>query len=116
SWPDLGRREAFGETSRVKTKLAYRFVSPEYFRVLDIAVLRGRAFTPAESAPNLSVAVVSETTARTMWPNADPVGEEIRLDPEPTSEPRRGDEPAFESQTFTVAGVVPDVAGLRIAP
>ena len=127
SWPELGQRTAFGETSRVKTKLAYRFVSPEYFRVLDIAVLRGRAFTPAENSPNLSVALVSETTARTMWPNADPIGEAIRLDPEPASEPRRGDdlsavalgakeEPALQSQTFTVVGVVRDVAGLRIAP
>ena len=127
SWPELGQRSALGETSRLKTTLAYRFVSPEYFRVLDIAVLRGRAFTPAENTPQLPVAVVSETTARTMWPDADPVGETIRLEPEPTAEPRRGDdlsavapgakeEPTFESRTFTVVGVVRDVAGLRIAP
>ena len=116
SWPDLGQRAAFGETSRVRTRLAYRFVSPEYFRVLDIAIVRGRAFTPTEDTPNLSVAVVSETTARMMWPNADPVGDVIRLDPEPTSEPPRGDDLALESQTFTVVGVVRDVAGLRIAP
>ena len=75
SWPEMGQQPALGETSRVKTQLAYRFVSPEYFHVLGIAVLRGRAFTPAENTPSLSVAVVSETTARTMWPNADPIGE-----------------------------------------
>ena len=125
SWPELGQRAAFGESGSVRTKLAYQLVSPEYFRVLDIAVLRGRAFMPAENTPNLSVAVVSETTARTMWPNADPIGQTIRLDPEPAAEPQRGgdavalgakEEPKLESRTFTVAGVVRDVAGLRIAP
>jgi predicted permease len=116
SWPDLSPRAAFAETSGAKSRVAFRFVSPEYFRVLDIEVVRGRAFTPAEQSPNLSVAVVSETAARTMWPAADPVGQIVRLDPDPASAPRRGDEPALESQTFTVAGVVRDVAGLRIAP
>jgi len=116
SWPDLGQRTAFAETSGGKAKVAYRFVSPEYFRVLDIAVVRGRVFMPAESTPSLSVVVVSETTARTMWPTADAVGQTIRLDPELTSEPRRGDDLPLQPQTFTVIGVVKDVAGLRIAP
>ena len=96
--------------------VAYKFVSPEYFSVLDIAVVRGRAFTPAERTSNLSVAIVSETTARALWPNADAVGQVMRLDPDPTSEPRRVDEPPLESRTFTVVGVVRDVAGFRIAP
>ena len=93
SWPELATAGGFRGEGRRQGKVAYKFVSPEYFSVLDIAVVRGRAFTPAERTPNLSVAVVSETTARTMWPNADPIGQVIRLDPEPASEPRRGDEP-----------------------
>ena len=84
--------------------------------MLDIAVVRGRVFTPAERTSNLSVAIVSETTARTLWPNADAVGQAMRLDPDLTSEPRRVDEPPLESRTFTVVGVVRDVAGFRIAP
>jgi predicted permease len=116
SWPDLAPRPAFAESNGIKAKVAYKFVSPEYFSVLDIAVVRGRAFTPAERTSHLSVAIVSETTARAMWPNADAVGQVMRLDVDPTSEPRRVDEPPLESHTFTVAGVVRDVAGLRIAP
>ena len=84
--------------------------------MLDIAVVRGRAFTPAERTSNLPVAIVSETTARALWPNADAVGQVMRLDPDPTAEPRRDDEPPLESRTFTVVGVVRDVAGFRIAP
>jgi predicted permease len=114
SWPEVPRA-AFAETSSAKAAVTYEFVSPEFFSVLDIAVVRGRAFTPGERTSNVSVAVVSETTARAMWPNADAVGEVMRLDPESTAEPRR-DEPKLESRTFTVVGVVRDVAGFRISP
>jgi predicted permease len=115
SWPDAPRA-AFAETSGARTAVAYKFVSPEFFGVLDIAVVRGRAFVPSERTSNLSVAVVSETTARAMWPNTDAVGQVIRLDPDLTSEPLRAGEPPLESRTFTVVGVVGDVAGFRIAP
>ena len=83
SWPMASSRAAFAETSGAKAPVAYKFVSPEYFSVLDIAVVRGRAFTPAERTSNLSVAVVSETTARALWPNADAIGQVVRLDPDP---------------------------------
>jgi predicted permease len=116
SWPDLASRAAFAESSGAKARVAYKFVSPEYFSVLDIAVVRGRAFTPAERTSNLAVAIVSETAARTMWPNADAVGQVLRLDPDAASEPRPVGEPPLESRMFTVTGVVRDVAGLRIAP
>ncbi len=126
SWPDAPRA-AFAETSGTRTAVAYKLVSPEYFGVLNIAVTHGRAFTPIERTPTLAVAVVSETAARTLWPNRDAVGQVLRLEPDLASQPRSADdlsavapgakaEPALESRTFTVVGVVRDVAGLRIAP
>jgi hypothetical protein len=111
-----GGRAAFAETAGAKATVACRFVSPEYFGVLDIAVVRGRAFTPAERTPHLPVAVVSETTARALWPNAEAIGQVMRLEPETRAETRPADEPPFESRTVTVVGVVRDVAGFRIAP
>jgi predicted permease len=116
SWPDVTARPTFAESGGAKARLAYKRVSPDYFTVLDIRVVRGRAFASDERTPSRSVAIVSETAARTMWPNADPIGQVIRLDPDLTSEPARPDEPSLVSQTFTVAGVVRDVAGLRIMP
>jgi predicted permease len=115
SAPDAPRA-AFAETNGARAAIAYKFVSPESFSVLDIAVVRGRAFTPAERASNLSVAIVSETTARALWPNADPVGQALHLDLDLKSETPRDDEPPLESRTFTVVGVVRDVAGFRISP
>ena len=118
SWPAVVAPPlaALAEAAGAKATVAYKFVSPEYFSVLDIALVRGRAFTPAERTSNLPIAVVSETTARTMWPNADAVGQVIRLDPDARSETKGAHQPPFESRTFTVAGVVRDVAGFRIAP
>jgi putative ABC transport system permease protein len=115
SWPDLMPPPANAESNGVKARVAYKFVSPELFSVLDVPIVRGRTFTAAERSATAGVAIVSETAARTIWPNADPVGQIIRLDAE-TSEVPRGDERFLKSQTFTVAGVARDVPGLRIAP
>jgi putative ABC transport system permease protein len=114
SWPDPPRA-AFAESNSVKAAVAYKFVSPEYFSVFDIAVVQGRAFMPAERMSNLSVAVVSETMARDLWPKGDAVGQVMRLNPDPTSETPSDEEP-LQSRTLTVVGVVRDVAGLRIVP
>jgi putative ABC transport system permease protein len=91
--------------------VSYRFVSPEYFDVLGVSVLRGRVFTQGEGRSNAPVAIVSEATARRIWPNADALGRMLSLLPET----RRPDEPALPSQSLTVVGVVRDVAGFRIA-
>ncbi len=106
--------EATPAGSPVKSTLAYRFVSPEYFSVLDIGVSRGRVFTRADASSNAAVAVISESTARQIWPNGDAVGQVLRLEPDPSSETRR-DESPLPSQTLVVVGVVRDVAGFRIA-
>ena len=84
--------------------------------MLDIAVVRGRAFTPDERSSNSSVAIVSQATALALWPKADALGQVMRLDPDRWSGTQGVDEPPLESRTFTVVGVVWDVAGFRIAP
>jgi hypothetical protein len=121
SWPAVAPapRAAFAETAGAKGTVAYKFVSPEYFSVLDIAVVRGRAFRPDERSSNLAVAIVSEASVRALWPDADPLGQIVRLDQESTSETVASgakDEPRLESRAFTVVGVVRDVAGFRVAP
>lgn len=108
-------RAALAETGGAKMAAAYQLVSPDYFSVLDVAVVRGRAFTPVERTSTLSIAVVSETAARALWSNADPLGQVVQLHPSHPSESPAMDE-ALEARTFTVVGVVRDVAGLRVAP
>jgi hypothetical protein len=83
-------------------------VSPEYFEVLDIDVVRGRGFTPAERSVEAGVAVVSDTAARRRWPNRNPVGQVVRLQA-PTSDSAGAPSPS--SRMFTVVGVVRDLGG-----
>ena len=73
-----------------KNGMTYRFVSSNYFTVLGIPILRGRAFTEAEAVSKAPVTVISETTARRLWPHGNALGQELRLEPlgTPNSRPR----------------------------
>jgi putative ABC transport system permease protein len=54
-------------------------VSPDFFRVMRIPVLRGRQFNNQDGASAPKVALISETCARQMFPNEDPIGKHIQL-------------------------------------
>ena len=108
SWPDwLGGPPVFAEGANGKSAVTYQFVSPEYFGVLGIDLLRGRGFTQAERSVSAAVAVVSERVARQLWPGIDAVGQVLRLEPDP---PALSDPPPL-SRTVVVVGVARDVAG-----
>jgi predicted permease len=55
----------------------YNHVSPEYFTVLDIPILRGRNFTAEEANSGAPLAIISEATVRRLWPDGDTPGREI---------------------------------------
>jgi hypothetical protein len=91
----------------------YQFVSPEYFDVLGVNVVRGRGFTADEKSPSAAVAIVSETVARQLWLGGDPVGQTLRLESDPKTDPRAPGDPPSVAGNFTVVGVARDVAGFR---
>jgi putative ABC transport system permease protein len=49
-------------------------VSDDYFRLLGIDILHGRALHAGDASSRSNVAVVNETMARTLWPTRDPIG------------------------------------------
>ena len=53
-------------------------VSPDYFRVMGIPIVAGRAFTDADVSRE-PVAIIPAETARRFWPNQDAVGKHIHL-------------------------------------
>ncbi len=57
----------------------FNSVGADYFRALDVGMLRGRAFTPAEeiSSVGAPVAIVDASLAARLWPGADPLGKRI---------------------------------------
>jgi len=82
----------------------YRTASPDYFSVMSIPVLRGRAFTDADREDRPPVAVVSSSAAQRFWPGRDPIGQHFQIN--------------VPGPEITVVGVVGDVhsASLESAP
>ena len=57
----------------------YATVSPDYFRVMRIPLLRGRLFSAQDVPANPNVAIVGETLARRYFPHQDPIGRQMRF-------------------------------------
>ncbi len=64
-----------GEALRV----AYRAVSPGYFRAMGIPLLRGHVFSEEDRTGTAPVAIVSERMARQYWPGEEAVGRRLSL-------------------------------------
>jgi len=73
-------------------------VSPDYFEVLDIPLKLGRLFTDGDRKGAPLVALISESCARTLFPNQDPIGKHIQIG-------GRHD----DKEWMTIVGVVGDV-------
>jgi putative ABC transport system permease protein len=65
-------------------------VTREYFDVVGIPVVRGRAFEDADMQDASTVTIVTESTARNLWPDQDPIGQKLLMpvgpDPDVTLE------------------------------
>jgi putative ABC transport system permease protein len=55
-----------------------RRVSPGYFELMGIPLLRGRLPTEADRKGSLPVVAIAEAMARTYWPGEDPLGKRVR--------------------------------------
>jgi putative ABC transport system permease protein len=58
----------------------YRSVSARYFQALTIPIVRGRAFTPQDSASSEPVAIVDTAFAHLYFPGDNPVGQRLHID------------------------------------
>jgi len=59
-------------------------ISPDYFKVLEASLLRGRSFTEGDEDGKPLVAIIDESTARKYWPTSDPLGRHVRFRRNPT--------------------------------
>jgi len=82
-------------------------VTPDYFHVMRIPLVRGRVFSSADGSSAPRVAAISETCAREEFPNQDPIGKQIQLGGRDDAKP-----------WTTIVGIVGDVRqyGLDTAP
>jgi putative ABC transport system permease protein len=74
-------------------------VSPEYFRVLEIPILRGRSFNAQDLAGRQLAMIIDERAAQQFFPGQDPIGKQID-DPVTIGEPNQTGPP------ITIIGVV----------
>ncbi|HSV64018.1 MAG TPA: ABC transporter permease [Chthoniobacterales bacterium] len=79
----------------------FQTVSPDYFGVLHIPLVRGRFFSDGDKLDAPRVCIVSERLARAVWPDEDPIGRKLRLGGPGTL--------AEADDWLTVVGVVSDV-------
>ena len=100
-WGDFAR---VAGDNRPVTQLpleSFRSVSPQYFSAIHLRLTAGKSFSEDDWGKNL--ALVSEKTARTLWPGKDPVGQQFS----------RGN-PATE-RPFTVIGIVANARTVSLA-
>ena len=79
--------------------VVHRQVTPDYFSILGIPILSGRAFSEADRQGSDNAVVIGQTLARRLFPNENPVGQRMRV---------------FEGPFRPIVGVAADVknAGL----
>ena len=109
--PDNGfelRFEISGKPSAEQQRARVNLISPEYFPVLRIPLLRGRIFDASETAHGSRLAVINQTMAHQHFPNGDAVGNQLRF-------PELKGEPPFQlavpgsDSWFQIVGVMGDV-------
>jgi len=87
--PDESRRGLFSEVTSV---------TPEYFKVLRAPLVRGRFFAEDDQSGKQLVVIVDESTARTFWPDRDPIGRRLSIGRAATNPP-----------WWSVVGVIKDI-------
>jgi predicted permease len=75
-------------------------VSPGYFAVLRIPVIRGRDFHEQDGKGASGVVLINETMAKRYWAGKDPIGQAIEIG--------RGIGPDFEDRSRRIIGIVAD--------
>jgi len=76
-------------------------VSPEFFKVFRIPLLRGRVFTDEDDAAGPHVVIIDEAMAKRYWPKGNAVGQQIVI--------AKGVGPQFTEPAREIVGVVGDV-------
>jgi len=86
-----------GRPETIQQPLTFDIITPDFFRVLQVPLLRGHFFSDRDRADGQRVAIINETTARTHWPNEDPLGKRFTFG-----------HPDGDAPWLTVVGIVAD--------
>jgi putative ABC transport system permease protein len=94
-----------------------RTISPGFFAALGVPILEGRDFNDLDGQSNEPVVIVSETLAKKMFPNEDPLNRHVYwTDPVLQFLPGSAAEKARFMAPHRIIGVVADVDDVHIVP
>jgi len=79
----------------------YRGINAGYFNAIGVPVLRGRAFTTADTATSTPVAIGNQAFAREYYAGGDVIGKRVRW-------------VGNAAEWITIVGLVPDVRGVSL--
>jgi putative ABC transport system permease protein len=88
----------------------WRTVSPRYFDVFKIPLVRGRFFNERDDGASAPVVIINQALARQFWPKGDPLSDRLLIG--------KGVGPEFEEPPRQIIGIVGDTrdAGLNSNP
>jgi putative ABC transport system permease protein len=100
-WVVLDGQVDTQRTRQGNPALNHQIATPDFFRTLRVRLIQGRLFTDSDGPLSPRVAIVSDATAKRLWPGENPVGKRLLLPTEAADAP--------PSAWRTVVGVVGDV-------
>jgi predicted permease len=106
--PLLLNREGHETRAGQAPEVGGSIVSPEYFHLLGIPLLRGRLFSDQDLEGTPEVAVINQAAARTYWPSEDPLGKRVRLGQAGFTSNDGSVERAAKAGWTTIVGVIAD--------
>jgi putative ABC transport system permease protein len=71
--------QALSDAEQDARTVQLRIVTPDYFRVMGIPLVRGRSFAPADRLGAAPVVVLDQRAAELLWPASDPLGHRLTL-------------------------------------
>ncbi|MGA8145548.1 MAG: ABC transporter permease [Candidatus Acidiferrales bacterium] len=86
--------EGYVSQSNESMETQVALITPNYFQTLQIPIVQGRDFTPADTKSSQRVTIVSQAFANRYWPNQEPLGKQMESD--------------LTHERFTVVGVARD--------
>lgn len=87
----------FAENKDFQVRWIYRIVTSDFFQTLEVPLIRGRYFDATDHSEAQSVAVINQRLAQQYWPDEDPLGKLVTLDPK-----------AEDTKWVTIVGVAGD--------
>jgi predicted permease len=82
---DFGTTDLYADVPTLAAKeghttLLYTRITPRYFETMGIPLVAGRDFTTRDDTTTAGVAIINQTLAKMLWPNAEPLGKRFRLE------------------------------------